>query len=119
MRRISVSGNVGCPTALPSGRFASEVVVVLLSGLQNLIDWVLFGLFAIIKIWAFVDCLRQSERAFPAVGRQSKLLWLILTGIAALTGLVVGPLNLIGIAGLVVALVYLFDVKVKVGEISR
>ena len=92
---------------------------MLLSGVQNLVDWVLFGLFAVIKIWAFVDCIRQPQRAFPAVGRQSKLLWLILTGIAALTGLAVGPLNLIGIAGLVVALIYLFDVKVKVREISR
>ena len=93
---------------------------MLLSGLQSLIDIVLFGLFAVIKVWAFIDCVRQPERAFPAVGRQSKLLWLILTGIAALVQLTyTNPIHLVNIAGLVIAMVYLFDVKVKVGEISR
>ncbi len=53
------------------------------------------------------------------MGRQSKVLWLVLTGIAALTGLILDPLNLIGIAGIVVALIYLFEVKPRIQQIIR
>ena len=78
---------------------------------QNLVITVLWVVFGVVKIWAFVDCVRRPAQAFPAVGRVSKLLWLLLTGIAMLTGLIPGlTLGIIGIAGIVVALVYLFDV---------
>lgn len=80
----------------------------------TLIIWIVF---AVLKIWAFVDCLRQRADAFPAVNRQTKTLWLILTGIAALTGLVFDPLGIIGIAGVVVALIYLFEIKPKIQEL--
>ena len=40
-------------------------------------------------------------------------------GIAALTGLILDPLNLIGIAGIVVALIYLFEVKPRIQQIIR
>ena len=33
--------------------------------------------------FAFVDCLRRRSDAFPAVGRNSKGLWVVLTGLAA------------------------------------
>jgi hypothetical protein len=47
------------------------------------------------------------------------LLWLLLTGIAMLTGLIPGlTLGIIGIAGIVVALVYLFDVRTRIAEIT-
>jgi hypothetical protein len=73
----------------------------------------------VVKIWAFVDCVRRRAQAFPAVGRVSKLLWLLLTGIAMLTGLIPGlTLGIIGIAGIVVALVYLFDVRTRIAEIT-
>ena len=77
----------------------------------TLIIWIVF---AVLKIWAFVDCLRQRADAFPAVQRQSKTLWLILTGIAALTGLLPDPLGIMGIAGIVVALIYLFEIKPRI-----
>ncbi len=86
---------------------------------QNLVQLVLWVVFGILKIWAFVDCLRQREDAFPAVGRQSKNLWLILTGITALTALLPGlTLGLIGFAGLVVAMIYLFDIRPRIAELS-
>lgn len=85
---------------------------------QNLVELVLWVLFGIVKIWAFVDCVRRPAAAFPAVGRVSKVLWLILTGIAALTGLLPGfTLNIIGIAGIVVALIYLFDVRARIADL--
>jgi NO-binding membrane sensor protein with MHYT domain len=71
------------------------------------------------KGFAFVDCLRRPAEAFPAVGRQSKALWLILTGLAAGTGFFPGfTLNLIGLAGITVALIYLFDVRTKIIDIT-
>ena len=92
--------------------------MVLFDATQNLVVLVLWVLFGIVKIWAFVDCVRRPAEAFPAVGRVSKVLWLILTGAAALTGLIPGlTIGIIGIAGIVVALVYLFDVRVRIVDI--
>lgn len=92
---------------------------MLFDATQNLVVLVLWVLFGIVKIWALVDCLRRPPQAFPAVGRVSKVLWLVLTAAAALTGLLPGlTIGIIGIAGLVVALVYLFDVRVRIAEIT-
>lgn len=72
-----------------------------------------------VKIVAFVDCVRRPAAAFPAVGRQSKALWLILTGVSLLVGLLPGQtLDLLGLAGTVVALIYLFDVRPRLQEIT-
>jgi hypothetical protein len=71
-----------------------------------------------VKGFALIDCVRRPAQAFPAVGKQSKVLWLVLTGVAFLTGLLPNmTLNLIGIAGAVAALVYLFDVRPRLIEI--
>ncbi|MFM9136410.1 MAG: DUF2516 family protein [bacterium] len=91
---------------------------MLFDATQNLVVLVLWVLFGIVKIWAFVDCVRRPAEAFPAVGRVSKVLWLILTGAAALTGLIPNlTIGIIGIAGIVVALIYLFDVRVRIVDI--
>ncbi len=72
-----------------------------------------------VKAYAFVDCLRRPAPAFPAVSRQTKPLWLIMTGLATLLGLLPNmTLDLIGIAGIVVALVYLLDVRPRLQEIT-
>lgn len=74
-----------------------------------------------VKGFAFIDCLRRPKEAFPAIGRQSKVLWLVLTGAAAVTGLLysyVSPLGLIGLAGAVVSLIYIFDVRPRIVEIT-
>ena len=74
---------------------------------------------AVVKVYAFVDCLRRPAAAFPAVGRQTKALWLALTGLAALSGLVPSlTLGLVGIAGVVAALVYLFGVRPQIVDIT-
>ena len=72
-----------------------------------------------VKGYAFFDCIRRPAEAFPAVGRKSKVLWLILTGLAAGAGLFPGfTLNIIGLAGIAVALIYLFDVRTKIIDIT-
>jgi len=86
---------------------------------QGFVVLFLWVLFLVVKGYAFVDCIRRPTAAFPAVGRQSKVLWMILTGAALLSGLLPGmTLNLIGIAGTVVSLIYLFDVRPKIREIT-
>jgi len=86
--------------------------------IQGLVVWILWALFLAIKGFAFVDCLRRPAAVFPAVSRQSKVLWLVLSGLAALTGLLPSmTLNLIGLAGLVAALIYLFDVRSRINDL--
>lgn len=86
---------------------------------QSVVTIAIWAVFAVLKVWAFVDCLRQRSDVFPAVQRQTKTLWLVLTGLSALTGLVFDPLGIIGIAGVVVALIYLFEIKPRIAELTR
>ena len=89
------------------------------ANVQSLVLLVLWVGFLALKAFAFIDCIRRPAQAFPAIGRKSKVLWLILTGVAAGTSLLPGsPLGLIGIAGVVIALIYLFDVRAKIIEIT-
>lgn len=81
------------------------------------IELVLFVLFIGLKGFAFFDCLRWRKEAFPAVGRQSKLLWVLLTGISLLTAFITSPTGIFGLAGAVIALIYLFDVRPRIKEI--
>ena len=86
---------------------------------QDVVVLVLWVLLLAVKGFALVDCFRRPAAAFPAVGRHSKKLWLILCALAALTGLLTSlTLSLIGIAGTVVALVYLFDVRPRIVQIT-
>ena len=80
---------------------------------------VLWAVMLGVKGFAFIDCIRRPAQAFPAIGRQSKVLWLILTGLAAGTGLLFqNPVGLFALAGIVVALIYLFDIRPKIVEIT-
>lgn len=74
----------------------------------------------VLKVYAFVDCLRRPEGAFVAYGKLTKPAWLAITGIAALTQLVFGgAIGLFSIAGTVAAIVYLVDVKPAVTGTSN
>lgn len=86
---------------------------------QNLVVTVIWVVTLALKAYAFVDCVRRPAAAFPAIGRQTKTLWLILTGLALLTGLVPGlTLNLVGIAAVVIAIIYVFDIRPRIAEIT-
>jgi hypothetical protein len=68
---------------------------------------------------SFLHCMRARPDAFPAIGRHSKTLWLLLTGLATLVSLVrTNPIDFLGIASIVIAAVYLLDVKPKIAEIT-
>lgn len=87
---------------------------------QDLVLLALWLLTLAVKGYAFIDCVRRPAAAFPAVGRQTKVLWLVLTALAALTGLIPGlTLTIFGMAAIVIALVYLFDVRTKLIDITN
>lgn len=86
--------------------------------------WALSVAAFVVEIWAFSDAVRRPQNAFPAVGKQTKKLWLIILGIALLIGLAgaIGYVSLISvfpIVAFVAAAIYLADVRPKVKEIGR
>lgn len=87
---------------------------------QGFVLYALWIILLAVKVYAIIDCARRPAAAFPAVDRKSKVLWLILTGVSALLGLIPDQtLGLLGIAGTVVALVYLFDVRPRIIDITQ
>ena len=75
-----------------------------------------------VEVWAFVDAVRRPSPAFPAAGKQTKPLWLVILGVAAVIGLwssTLGGPNLVSlfpIVAFVAAAIYLTDVRPKVKE---
>ncbi|HET6816753.1 MAG TPA: DUF2516 family protein, partial [Mycobacteriales bacterium] len=57
----------------------------------------------IVCLVAFLDCLRRPERAFALTGKQTKQIWLAITGASALFAL----LGFFALIALVAAIVYL------------
>lgn len=86
---------------------------------QALVITALWAITLAVKVYAVVDCVRRPAAAFPAVGRQTKVLWLLLTGLSALAGILPSlTLTIFGIAGIVIALVYLFDVRTRIVDVT-
>lgn len=81
--------------------------------LQGYVAVVLGVVLFAMEIFAFVDCLRQRADAFPAAGKQTKVIWLALTGAAAVIGFlsVLNPLQIFGLLAVVAAGVYLAGVR--------
>jgi len=76
------------------------------------------------EAWAFIDAITRPANAFVALGKQTKRLWLIILGVAAVVGLAgavyrIGPTSILPVAAFVAAAVYLADVRPKVKEFSK
>ena len=74
-----------------------------------------------VEAWAFIDAITRPAQAFVANGKQTKQLWLIILGVAAVVGLAgavygVGPTSILPVAAFVAAAVYLADVRPKVKD---
>jgi len=66
----------------------------------------------VLKVYAFIDCLRRPEGMFVALGKLTKPAWLAITGIAALLQLLrPDVISIFSLLGTVAAIVYLVDVK--------
>ena len=75
----------------------------------------------VVEAWAFIDAIRRPAGAFVAVGKQTKPLWLVILGVAAVVGLGsviygVTLINLFPVIAFVAAAIYLVDVRPKVKE---
>lgn len=73
----------------------------------------------VFEAWAFVDVIIRPSQAFPAAGKQTKQIWLLISGLAAVLGLAsatgyLSALSFFGVAAFVAAAVYLVDVRPKV-----
>lgn len=91
----------------------------LVSDIQSVI---LLGLGVIalaVELYALVHAVRQRPDAFVAAGKQSKTFWVVALAVAALLGFAVlgAGLGLLAIIGIVVAGVYLADVKPAIEEV--
>ena len=85
--------------------------------------WVLLLGAFVVETWAFVDAIIRPKTAFPAAGKQTKPLWLIILGVAFVIGVggAVGQLALLSIfpiAAFVAAAIYLVDVRPKVRSLK-
>jgi hypothetical protein len=95
--------------------------VVNLSGMSpvDYFFWVLLLGAFIVESWAFVDVIIRPKAAFPAAGKQTKPIWLIILGVAFVIG-VDGALqrlslvNVFTVVAFVAAAIYLVDVRPKV-----
>ncbi len=90
----------------------------MLGEVQGLISIALMVLFLVVKVWAVADCATRPRDAFVAADRRTRNFWLLLTGAALVTGLVARPVGIFGLAGLIIALVYLLDVRPRVADIT-
>ena len=73
----------------------------------------------VVEAWAFIDAITRPAQAFVATGKQTKQLWLIILGVAAVVGLYFGiygfgPVSILPVASFVAAAIYLADVRPKV-----
>jgi hypothetical protein len=89
----------------------------------NLFFWVLLLAAFAVEGWAFVDAIIRPSAAFPAAGKQTKPIWLIILGVAFLIGIggAIGELALLSIfpiVAFVAAAIYLADVRPKVKSVK-
>ena len=74
----------------------------------------------VLFVWAIVDCFTRKAAAFPAADKLTKPAWLAILVFAGLIGafLPSSPLGILSLIAVIVASVYLADVRPAVREIS-
>ena len=79
----------------------------------------------VVEAWAFGDALYRPSHAYPAAGKLTKPLWLIITGVAAAVGLGyaayvrnLSVIQILPVVAFVAAAVYLTDVRPKLKQIT-
>lgn len=87
------------------------------------LNWILVVAAFVVEAWAFIDAIRRPAGAFPAAGKQTKQLWLILLGVSVALGLFCAADNvtliiMVPIIGFIAPAIYLTDVRPKVREIG-
>ncbi len=73
----------------------------------------------LLTIFALVDAVMRPQAAYPAAGKQSKAMWLIFLGLAAVWQLLGNSaIGIIGLLGVVATIVYLVDVRPALRQVS-
>lgn len=85
-------------------------------GIMDPLHWLLWALAAaafIVKAFAFIDAAIRPGKAYAAADKQTKNLWLVLLGVSLVVSLLWGRgfIGIFAIIGLIIALVYLADVR--------
>jgi uncharacterized protein DUF2516 len=93
-------------------------------GPLNWLNWILIVAAFVIEAWAFADALRRPTAAFPAASKQTKPIWLLITGVALAIGIFcvaddVPIINIVPLIAFLPAAFYLVDVRPKVREIGK
>jgi hypothetical protein len=88
----------------------------------NLFFWVLLLGAFVVETWAFVHAIFQPATAFTAASKQTKPIWLLITGLAFVIGIggAIGYLALFSIfpiVAFVAAAIYLVDVRPKIKQV--
>jgi hypothetical protein len=66
----------------------------------------------VVQGFAFVDATRHRPDAYPAIDRGNKTAWLIGLGLGVVAHMVWWhPLHLVNLVGIVIALIYVLDVR--------
>jgi len=87
--------------------------------IDQLVVLVLWAILLGVKAFALFDCMRRPKDYFPFIGRQAKVLWLVLTGLSLFAGLAPDlTMSIFGIAGTVISLIYLLDIRPKLIELG-
>lgn len=77
----------------------------------------------LLRTWALLDCLVRKAEAFPAVNKLTKASWAAMLLIGDFLGYyltaVQGPLSIFSLVTIVLASVYLADVRPAVREITE
>lgn len=93
----------------------------IIGDLQQVIVLVLGAIAFVVEVYALVHAARQRPDAFVAAGKQTKKFWVAALAVGALLGFAVlgRGLGLLAIIGIVVAGIYLADVKPAIQEVLR
>jgi hypothetical protein len=78
----------------------------------------------VFEAWAFIDAIVRPAQAFTSAGKQTKQIWLLILGVAAVLGLAsatgyLGTISFLAVAAFVGAAIYMVDVRPKVKEYRR
>jgi hypothetical protein len=84
------------------------------------VDIVLYWALVALRAWAIIDCATRKAAAFPAADKLTKPAWLAITIVGGGLGslFIYQPLHIVSLISVVAALVYLFDVRPAVREVS-
>lgn len=99
-----------------------------MDAVDTLYDWtdtVLWVALIALRVWALADCVTRKAAAFPAVDKLTKPAWVAILLLSGLLGTVfsrpaspAAVVNVFSLASIVVAAIYLADVRPAVREVS-